>query len=80
MKPKAKIFNVAMAKMSNDLGFDLNPSETEARRFVRETRDEHLGVFDADDHSCLCLLNSDFLLIAKPEKTINYLSAVIMLF
>ena len=35
-----------MAKMSNDLGFDLNPSETEARRFVRETRDEHLGVFD----------------------------------
>jgi hypothetical protein len=37
----------------------------EARRFVRETRDEHLGVFDAEDHSCLCILNSDFLLIAK---------------
>ena len=27
-KPKAKIFNTAIAKMSNSIGFDLNPSET----------------------------------------------------
>ncbi len=41
-KPKAKIFNVAMAKMSNDLGFDLNPSET---ALLTETI-EHFKVYN----------------------------------
>jgi hypothetical protein len=41
----------------------------------KKTRGEYLGVFDAEDHSCLCLLNSDLVFIAKLEKTINYLSS-----
>ena len=41
-KPKAKIFNVAIAKMSNILGFALNPMET---AFITETV-EHFKVYN----------------------------------
>jgi hypothetical protein len=41
-KPKAKIFNVAIAKMSDILGFDLNPMET---AFITETV-EHFKVYN----------------------------------
>jgi hypothetical protein len=41
-KPKAKIFNVAIAKMSDILGFDLNPMET---AFITETS-EHFKVYN----------------------------------
>ncbi len=41
-KPKAKIFNVALAKMSSLLGFDLDPSET---ALLTETV-EHFKVYN----------------------------------
>ena len=41
-KPKARIFNVALTKMSNALGFDLNPSET---ALLTETI-EHFKVYN----------------------------------
>lgn len=41
-KPKAKIFNIAIAKMSDILGFDLNPMET---AFITETS-EHFKVYN----------------------------------
>lgn len=41
-KPKAKIFNVGIAKMSSALGFDLDPSET---ALLTETV-EHFKVYN----------------------------------
>jgi hypothetical protein len=41
-KPKAKIFNAAIAKMSGILGFNLNPMET---AFITETV-EHFKVYN----------------------------------